>query len=88
MYYGGSCLATDGSKVLTVGCGSHDYGLAWMELDATGAWTTISSPKGCYLKVAQGAPVCRPGFQGDDAQWRMIRTHWDHHMAPRPATAA
>ncbi|MFB7911885.1 FG-GAP-like repeat-containing protein [Kitasatospora sp. NPDC056076] len=79
MYYGGSCLATDGSNVLTVGCGSHDYGLAWMELGVDGRWTSVASPKGCYLKVAQGNPVCRTGFQGDDAQWRMIRTHWDHH---------
>ncbi|MFF2076420.1 FG-GAP-like repeat-containing protein [Kitasatospora sp. NPDC058162] len=79
MYYGGSCLATDGSNVLTVGCGSHDYGLAWSQGGLDGRWTTIGSPKGCYLKVAQGTPVCRPGFQGDEAQWRMVRTHWNHH---------
>ncbi|MFI6155490.1 FG-GAP-like repeat-containing protein [Kitasatospora sp. NPDC051170] len=78
---GGSCLATDThANVLSVACGADGYQFPWKYGSATGDWTTISSPVGCYLKlVSNTTPACMPGFQGDNAQWRMIKRHISHH---------
>ncbi|MBD0688812.1 hypothetical protein BG452_05300 [Streptomyces sp. CBMA123] len=85
---GGSCLATDThANALSVACGTHDYNTAWMFGSTTGDWTTISSPNGCFLKLLNGQTLtCMPGFQGSNAQWRMIRTQPNHHNGTEAGT--
>ncbi|MFD4656353.1 FG-GAP-like repeat-containing protein [Kitasatospora sp. NPDC058444] len=84
----GSCLATDSyGNALSVGCNTSDYHLAWQFGSTTGDWTTINSTSGCYLKVLNGqTPACMPGFQGSNAQWRMIRRVPDHHAGTDAGT--
>ncbi|MQS15955.1 VCBS repeat-containing protein [Streptomyces kaniharaensis] len=78
---GGTCLATDTQgNALSVLCGESAYNVHWMAGSVQGDWTTISSPNGCYLKILNGmTPACMPGFQGSNAQWRMIYGHPNHH---------
>ncbi|MFD5433195.1 FG-GAP-like repeat-containing protein [Kitasatospora sp. NPDC127067] len=85
---GGSCLATDSyGNALSVGCATEGYNPHWTFGSTTGDWTTISSPNGCYLKILNGqTPACMPGFQGSNAQWRMIRRVPDHHAGTDAGT--
>ncbi|MFF2548402.1 FG-GAP repeat domain-containing protein [Kitasatospora sp. NPDC058063] len=84
----GSCLAADSyGNALSVGCNTGDYNLAWQFGSTEGDWTTINSPSGCYLKILNGqTPACMPGFQGSNAQWRMIRRVPDHHAGTDAGT--
>ncbi|MGA5823350.1 FG-GAP-like repeat-containing protein [Kitasatospora sp. NPDC094028] len=76
-----SCLAADPyGDAVSVACDSDSYNPHWIRGSDNGAWTTISNPNGCYLKLLNNKlPACMPGFQGDNAQWRMIRGRSDHH---------